>query len=142
MYSVNTVPSNDDSKLVKTLAFPFQMGNSGLPAMARPENKVYNMILELISTGPGERVMNYPMGINVYHYVFSDMTPIQRARLANEVSTAIETYIPGVIVNSVSSHDLSEEDSSLNGVVFSIEYSVNGQSEAQQIYYNPAIGEL
>lgn len=142
MYVVNTVPSNNDAKLVKTLAFPFQMGTTGLPAMARHENKIYNMILELMGTCRGERVMNYDMGVDVHRYVFSDMTPIQRVRLANDVSSAIETYIPGVVVNNVSSSRLEDEDSEKHGFIFHIEYSVNGQRRSQQVYYNPNTGEI
>jgi phage baseplate assembly protein W len=138
MFVVNNVPSNNDSKLVKTLAFPFQKGSSGFPAMADPQNRVYTRILELLSTSPWERVLDNKMGVNVYKYVFSTMTAIQQARLSSEISNAIQEYIPGVFVNIVDVSKLEEVDSSKNGFVFTVSYTVNGQSEKQQVIYTPS----
>jgi phage baseplate assembly protein W len=128
MFVVNNVPSNNDSKLVKTLAFPFQLGSSGFPATEKSSNKAYVAIVALLTTAPWERVMNVEMGVNVYKYIFENMTAIQRARLASEVTSAIEAYIPGVSVDRVSYYDLSTVDSSKEGTVFDIEYTVAGQS--------------
>jgi len=138
MFVVNNVPSNNDSKLVKTLAFPFQIGTSGFPAMANPQNRVYTRILELLSTSPWERVMNNKMGVNVHQYVFSNMTAIQQARLSSEISNAIQDYIPGVFVNKVSVSPLEDVDKSKNGFIFNISYTVNGQSDRQQVIYTPS----
>lgn len=134
---VNTVPSTDDQALVKAFAFPYQKGPSGFPAMASPENKTFASIISLMMTGRGERIMHYDLGVNLYEYVFSNMTPIQRARIANQISNAIETFIPGVIVNNVRSTKLEYQEGVGTTVVFDILYTVGGETREQQVVYTP-----
>jgi len=138
MYNVvNTVPSIDDEKLVKTLAFPFQLGATGFPAMAKYQNSVFAKIYALLTTGLGERVMNYEIGVNLFEFVFSNMTPIQRARVSNLITNAIETFVPGVIVNRVESTQLTYQDGVGSTVTFDITYTVGGETRNQQIAYTP-----
>lgn len=134
---VNIVPPTADESLVKTLAFPFQKGPSGFPALAGASNYTFVNILALIMTGVEERVMNASLGVNVYQYVFENMTPIQRVRLANTVANAIETFIPGTVVNSVTSSEKKYEDGSGTSIVFDIAYTVGGQAQQQQVVYPP-----
>lgn len=137
MYVVNTVPSTDDRQILKTFAFPFQKGPSGFPAMAAPQGSVFAKIYALLTTGRGERVMNADFGVDLYQYVFSTMTPIQRARVANQVANAIETFIAGVIVNNISVGQLEYQDGIGSKIQFDIEYTVGGQTDQQQVIYPP-----
>jgi phage baseplate assembly protein W len=134
---VNTVPSTDDRKLVKTFAFPFQKGSSGFPAMASVTNSSFANIVSLMMTGIGERIMHYNLGVNLYEYVFSNMTPIQKVRIANQVSNAIETFVPGVRVNNVRSSQVEYQEGLGTDIVFDIEYTVGGETHQQQVVYTP-----
>jgi len=135
--AVNTVPPVADKDLIKTLAFPFQKGPSGFPALAIPENYTFVNIVALIMTGVGERVMNAGLGVNVYEYVFDNMTPIQRVRLSNTIANAIETFIPKVRVNSVIPGEKKYQDGRGTSIVFDIAYTVGGQTKQQQVVYPP-----
>lgn len=134
---VNIVPSTDDQQLVKTFAFPFQKGPSGFPAMASATNKTFANILSLMMTGIGERVMHYDLGVNLYEYVFSNMTPIQKARISNQVANAIETFVPGVRVNNIRANKMEYQDGVGTSIVFDIEYIVGGEMQQQQVIYTP-----
>lgn len=136
MMKYNQVPENDDKKIIKAIAFPFQKGIFGLPAMVKPENYIYTKIISLLTTSPGERVLNVGFGVNLTEYVFTNMTPIQRVRIANAVSNAIEKNIPEVRVNSVDSH-IIEDNSDSEKVVFDIIYTVGNESHEQQVIYIP-----
>jgi phage baseplate assembly protein W len=138
MYTVvNTVPTTNDETRIKTIAFPYQRGVMGFPAMAQYENNVFMKIYSLLTTGVGDRVMTYDFGINLNEYTFKNLTPIQRARLANAVSNAIETFIPGVIVNDVRSTQVKHLDGVGTEVGFWINYTVNGETYNQQVPYVP-----
>lgn len=135
----NQVPSNDDQELIKTLAFPFQAGAQGFPALAKVGNNVFAAIISLLMTSLGERVMRTGLGLNLDEYVFETMTPIKSARLANAVANAIETFIVGTVVNSVSTSQLKYEDGVGSSIVFDIQYTVGGESQEQQIIYPPTL---
>ena len=133
----NIVPPTEDSKIIKTLAFPFQRGATGFPALAQPTNYAFVNIVGLIMTGTGERVMNALLGVDANRYVFENMTPIQRVRLSNEVATAIEVFIPFARVNSVVPSELKYQDGKGTSIVFDIAYTVGGQQLSQQVIYPP-----
>jgi phage baseplate assembly protein W len=139
MKIANTVPSTDDEKIVKTLAFPFQKGPSSFPAMSTPENRVFASIVMLMSTSIGERVGLPDFGVNIQEYVFSNMTPIQKARIANQVSNAVETFIPGVIVNNIKIGQLKYQDGVGSEINFDITYTVSGETSQQQVIYTPTL---
>lgn len=136
-YVYNEVPSTNEEKLVKTLAFPYQIGPVGFPALATPENRIYVNILGLLTTGLGERVMNPDMGIDLYEFVFSNMTQIDKVRIANSVANVIEKFIPGTIVNSVTPGQLQYEDGVGSSIVFDVVYTVSGETQQQQVIYSP-----
>jgi phage baseplate assembly protein W len=88
-------------------------------------------------TGLGERVMAVDLGVNTYQYVFENLTQIQRVRLASAVANAIETFIPGTIVNSVIPGEKKYEEGRGTGIVFDVVYTVGGQARQQQVVLPP-----
>jgi len=136
-YTYNEVPLTDDEKIIKTLAFPYQKGKLGFPALAYPSNYTFVQIVSLLMTGVGDRVMHPDMGVRIDDFVFENMTSIQRVRLANMVKNSIEKYIPGTIVNRVSSSDPVYQDGVGTMVTFNITYTVGGQTKNEQVPYVP-----
>ncbi|MDD5510925.1 MAG: GPW/gp25 family protein [Dehalococcoidales bacterium] len=134
---LNKVPSTEDEQIVKSFAFPYQLGPTGMPAMVSPQNKTYVNIVALLMTAPGERVMRPSLGVPIYSFVFENMTPIQQARLANLVANAIETYIPGTRVNSVTPSSQKLENGIGVSIIFDIVYTVGGESREQQVILTP-----
>jgi phage baseplate assembly protein W len=137
MFVANTVPPTDEKRTVRAFAFPFQKGPSGFPAMAAPEGSVFAKIYSLLTTGVGERVMNTSLGVDLYQYVHTTMTPIQRARVSNQVANAIETFIAGVTVDNISVSQLKYQDGVGSQIEFNIKYTVGGQTTQQQVIYAP-----
>lgn len=135
MTSVNYAPSIKDQDLRKTIAFPFQKGPFNFPALAIPENSIYNKMVSLINTGKGERVMRYDMGVNVHEFVFSSMTPVDKMRLSSAIKTTIETYITEVSVDSVNISNIEKKQGIGTIVYVDVKYKVLGQPEEQQIEY-------
>lgn len=136
-YVYNEVPSTNDQQLVKTFAFPFQRGPTGFPALAQPQDKTYVNIIALMTTGVGERVMETEMGIDLYEFAFTNMTPIDKARISNAVVNVIERFIPGAIVNSVAPSQLKYQDGIGSSIIFDIVYTVSGETRQQQVVYTP-----
>lgn len=137
MSVTNLPPSVEDVDLVKTIAFPFQKGPFNFPAMAIPENSIFNKIVSLLNTAKGERVMNYDFGIDIHEFVFKEMTPIDRMRLSSGVKNAIETYIQNVVVDRVNLGQLKYESGVGSTIYVDIEYSVLGQPHKDQIEFSP-----
>lgn len=137
MYVFNQVPPTADESLIKTLAFPFQRGKLGFPAMAQPQNYTYVNIVQLLTTALGERVMNWDLGIDLYEYVFENMTPIQQARLSMAVANVIENFIPGSRVLGVVPEQKKFSQGVGTYIVFNVRYTVNGETQQQQVMYPP-----
>jgi len=136
---VNLVPPTEDRKIVKTLAFPYQRGPSGFPAMAQADNGTYTSIVALFHTGTNERVMQLDLGIDLMEYIFEDMSPIQRARIANAAANAIERFIPGTVVNDVIPSQVKTDDAIGNSIIFDVRYTVGGQQHQQQVICTPTL---
>jgi phage baseplate assembly protein W len=133
MPTVNLPPPVTDADTVKTLAFPFQLGQAGFPALADPNQAVFCSILALLMTGTNERLMHVDMGVNLHRLVFDSLTPILQARIATEVTRAIESYEPRAEVLSVDSRMSDKSDGVETAIIVDVQYRVIGQPEGQQI---------
>ena len=133
MGTVNYPPPVTDAEIVKAFAFPFQLGTAGFPAMADPDRALFCSIVALMLTGTNERLMHADMGVNLHRLVFSNLTPLLQARIATEVSRAIENFVPQAEVISVDSR-LSEKSDGVDTAVFvDVLYRRVGQQQAQQV---------
>ena len=133
MPTVNQPPPVTDAEIVKTLAFPFQLGQAGFPALADPDQATFAAIVALLLTGTNERLMHADMGVNIHRLVFESLTPILQARIATEVSRAIEQWVPQAEVIGVEAR-LSEKSDGVETAIFvDVLYRKVGQSQAQQV---------
>ncbi len=133
MPNTNLPPSTKDADIVKTLAFPYQVGKVKFPAMATPNRPVFDSITSLLTTGRGERVMRPLFGVNVSRFVFDTITPIMQARIAADVTQVIQTYEPRADVISVVPTLEKSDTNKKTVVVLDIVYSENGQPKRQQV---------
>lgn len=133
MPTVNTPPPVTDAEIVKTLAFPYQLGQSGFPALADPTKAVFQSILALLLTGTNERLMHVDMGVNIHRLVFDNLTPILQARIATEVTRAIEDYEPRAQVLAVDSALGTNSEGGPTAIIVDVLYRVNGQTLSQQV---------
>lgn len=129
----NLPPSVSDSEIVMGLAFPFQLGATGFPAMATPQQVVFYHIVSLLLTGKNEKVMNTDVGVNIHPYIFENLTTITMARVANAVKRAISLYVPSVKVLKVKPEISKNEDGTESTIIVFVQYRINGQTYDQQI---------
>lgn len=131
--SANNPPSIVDASNIRTFLFPFQLGQSGFPAMSPPERAIFQSIQSLLMTGQNERLMHPEMGVNIHRLVFSTMTPILQARIAMEVRRAIEDFEPRAQVIGVESRMGTRADGVETAVFVDVLYRVAGQVQSQQV---------
>lgn len=129
----NLPPSISDAQIVKSLAFPYQLGQTGFPALAYYKQVVYSSIVALILTGSNERLMRVDMGVNAHQYLFEDLTPILSARLATEVTAAITDWEPRATVLSVLPDEIKSDEGERTFLAINVLYSVGGQPVNQQV---------
>jgi phage baseplate assembly protein W len=58
-------------------------------------------IVNLLLTNKGERIMNPEFGADISYLLFEGMTDSNIANIQDKVTTAINNYIPQIIVDSV-----------------------------------------
>jgi hypothetical protein len=139
MPNVNQLPPLLDADIVRTLAFPFQLGQAGFPAMANAERAVYQSIMALLLTGSNERLMHTDLGVNLHRLVFDNLTPLLQARIATEVTRAIETWEPRAEVIGVQSRISDKSDGVTTAIIVDVLYRVAGQPQSQQVQV-PLVG--
>jgi len=133
MPTVNQPPPVTDAEIVKSFAFPFQLGQAGFPALAVPDEALFCSIVALLLTGTNERLMHADMGVNIHRMIFDNMTPILQARIATEVARAIEQFVPQAEVIAVDAR-LSEKSDGVETAIFvDVLYRKVGQSQSQQV---------
>jgi len=81
---------------------PIRMGNTGFfdQTFSSIEEAKSNMI-NLLLTRKGERMMHPELGTNIYNYLFDQMTGDLSSKIQNEITTAVETWLPYVELTEV-----------------------------------------
>jgi len=133
MPNANQPPPVTDAQITLSLAFPFQLGASGFPAMADPKKVVFYHIAALLLTGKNERVMSPGFGVNIHSYVFDNLTPITQARISAVVTSAIELWVPEAKVLKVLSTMEKNEEGMQSAIVLDIVYRVANQTAQMQV---------
>lgn len=94
----------------KGLAFPFQAGETAIPAPVTDAELVRQSLLQLVQTPRGERVMRPNYGCNVQQFVFESNNEALGQLLRTEISAAITRWEPRARVDNIS---ISRTDSAL-----------------------------
>lgn len=84
------------------LAIPFGLDPSGGVAVTTvPAQQVQQHLKALVSTNPGERVMQPTYGVPLANYVFGLDTDQTAAAVSNDVSAAVAKWEPNVNIQHV-----------------------------------------
>ena len=89
-------------------------------------------IFILLSTTPGERVMNPKYGCDIQSMVFSSMTLSNKTRLEDMINTAILYFEPRVTVIAIK---ISTPDPLLGKLEISITYDIKGTNSRKNMVY-------
>jgi len=123
-----------DIDVVKSIAFPFRLGATSFPEGAEGPGVVFANMVALIMTGKSERVMHIDVGTNVHQFIFDNIDPLTRARIAADVTAAISNWVPEAQIISVNPV-LEEDKKNSKGTTIKIDiiYRVAGQIYNQQV---------
>ena len=66
-------------------------------------------LLNLLLTRRGERVMHPEFGTDIYNLLFSQITRDLKQKIEGEIRTAVETWIPYILLTEVQV-DISDEN--------------------------------
>lgn len=85
------------------LLYPFQLTPSGsIATTSDPNVQAQQHVTSLVSTNPGERVMLPGYGVALSALVFAPNSPVVTATVQRDVTNALASWEPSIIVNSVS----------------------------------------
>jgi len=133
MATANQPPPVSDAQITLSLAFPYQLGATGFPALADPKKVAFYHITALLLTGKNEKVMNPDYGVNIHSYVFDNLTAITMARISSVVKSAIAEWIPEVVVTRVAPSIQKNEDGTQSTIILEIEYRIANQDASMQV---------
>lgn len=123
-----------DVDVIKSIAFPFNLGPTSFPEGAQGPGVVLSNMIALILTGTSERVMHVDVGTNVHEFIFDNMDPLTRARVAADVTAAITNWVPEAQLLSVKPIvEVTKKNAKGTTIKIDIVYRVAGQVYNQQV---------
>lgn len=121
---------------IKGIAFPFQRGPEGIPAMTENSDVVKSDLLLLFGTSPGSRVMRPRLAIDVASIIFDNTGPLLRAYLIRAIAEGMAKYEPRANLLSIGI------DETNTMVTVDIGYEVFGETDSLTMVYSKESGSL
>lgn len=124
---------NNKSFLGSGWSFPprFSESTDGLE-LSDNDRDIAESIFILLSTTPGERVMNPGYGCDLHSMVFSSISNSNKTRIQDMISTAILYYEPRVNVIAINIDDAEQREGLLK---INIMYEVKGINSRKNMVY-------
>jgi phage baseplate assembly protein W len=113
-------------------AFPVRVGSSGGLVLSSAEESITESIWLVLSTAPGERVMNPRFGCGMHEYVFAANNAATRAAVAQHVRDALTNFEPRIDVLDVRVSDSGDLD---NVLLVAIDYRVRDNNAMHNLVY-------
>ena len=124
--------TEDNSFLGVGWAFPpYFSPLNGDTGMVKDETDIYQSLFVLLSTHPGERIMDAEFGCNLRQFVFEEISQTLFTRIKKTVKDAIRNYEPRIDVNDI---DL-EYDYDDNILRITIDYTIRQINSRQNMVY-------
>jgi phage baseplate assembly protein W len=100
--------------------------------LSHDDQDIAESIYILLSTTPGERVMNPGYGCNLHSMVFSSINTSMKTRIKDLISTAILYYEPRINLVSITVDDEHQMEGKLEvGIV----YDIKGTNSRKNMVY-------
>lgn len=93
------------------VSFPFRRGTFAFPEQNSGPQTVIDSVRSLLLTGQGEVPMAPSLGTNIHSFVFTNLTPLQQARIAQSIRTTIAQKEPRMDILSVEVVPAGDESS-------------------------------
>ena len=125
-----TYANND--KVLKGLGYPVRLGNTGgMFSRVDDIQALKASLIQLILTRRGERVMMPSFGTDIRETVFQPLDDTTVASIHSQVVEAINTYMPGIIVQSLEVTPHMEHSTLSIKLVFSAKEEVLGSERIE-----------
>lgn len=125
--------SEDKTFLGRGWSFPptFERGSSGVK-MSESDEDIRESIWIILSTRPGERLMNPDFGCGIHDMVFEDINTTLQSQLKDTVERALIVYEPRIEVLGVEVHI----DQKLEGLVnIDVAYNIRQTNTRSNMVY-------
>lgn len=116
-------------------AFPPYFGNSprqGGVDMVEDDQDIHESLMIILSTVPGERIMQPEFGCDIKMHVFDELNESVITELRDAIERAILFYEPRVTVNQISMVISTEQDGRLD---IRIDYTIRGTNTRSNMVY-------
>jgi hypothetical protein len=100
--------------------------------LSHDDRDIAESIYILLSTTPGERVMNPGYGCNLHSMVFSSVNTSMKARMEDLISTAILYYEPRINLVAINIDDTNKIEGK---VEVNIVYDIKGTNSRKNMVY-------
>jgi phage baseplate assembly protein W len=100
--------------------------------LSHDDRDIAESIYILLSTTPGERVMNPGYGCNLHSMVFSSISTSMKTRMKDLISTAILYYEPRINLVAI---DIDDKDQMEGKVEVNIVYDIKGTNSRKNMVY-------
>lgn len=110
------------------IAFPFQEGDTSVPATVTDEDLVRQSLFQIILTQRFERVMRPEFGLGAFDFIFENNDDILAARVQRDVKSAIARFEPRALVTGVG----VEKDEEGTSAIITVDYVLVSTGTTQQ----------
>jgi len=116
--------------------FPFKDSNNGdlVKLTDTPESEIKADLIHLLLTKKGSRYFLPEFGTNLNQYIFDQMDEALTIKIENEITEAVERYIPNIIINKIiitrlnEDIDLVNDNKAQHTLKINIDYTVSSRS--------------
>lgn len=109
------------------IAFPFGRSQTAIPAAVTDDELIKQSIIQIVTTGRGERVMRPDFGSSAFAFVFENNNQILAELIRDEITAAVAKFEPRAIIQNVF---VTRDDSQ---VVVTINYTVTLTGEQDSV---------
>ncbi|SFH65087.1 hypothetical protein SAMN05421678_12635 [Actinopolymorpha cephalotaxi] len=113
--------------------FPLSVNPSGGLSWSSGERDIAESIWIVLSTAPGERVMEPEFGCGAHQLLFDNDTAATRAEIAHHVTTALVRFEPRIDVLDVRVDDAGASD--LDALLVSVDYRIRANNALHNLVY-------
>lgn len=119
-------------------SFPVRVGANGGLGLSSTEQLIAESIWLVLSTAPGERVMNPRFGCGMHSYVFAGDNAATRAAIAQHVRDALTNDEPRIDVLDVRVNESGDLD---NVLMVAVDYRILDNNAMHNLVYPFYINE-
>jgi phage baseplate assembly protein W len=113
--------------------FPLSVNPSGGLSWSSGERDIAESIWIVLSTAPGERVMEPEFGCGAHQLLFDNDTAVTRAEIAHHVTVALVQYEPRIDVLDVQVDDAGASD--IDALLVSVDYRIRANNALNNLVY-------